>query len=105
MKGLNMHAIQVSTAEAHNVIVIMKHFCIFTDAIRKIAESVKIPVIANGGSREIEKRSDILKFRESCGASSVMIARAAEWNVTIFRKEGKNMIVFKKPITNLLNFL
>lgn len=59
-----------------------------TDAIRKIAESVKIPVIANGGSRDIEKRVDILKFRDLCGSSSVMVARAAEWNVTIFRKEG-----------------
>lgn len=28
------------------------------------------------------------KFKLSCGASSVMIARAAEWNCSIFRKEG-----------------
>lgn len=59
-----------------------------TEAIRRIAESVSIPVIANGGSREIERYKDIAKFKELCGASSVMIARAAEWNVTIFRPEG-----------------
>lgn len=47
-----------------------------------------IPVIANGGSRDIEKYADILKFRNACGSSSVMIARAAEYNYTIFRKEG-----------------
>lgn len=46
-------------------------------------------MIANGGSRDIEKRVDILKFRDLCGTSSVMVARAAEWNVTIFRKEGR----------------
>lgn len=59
-----------------------------TEAIRRVAESISIPVIANGGSREIERYADIAKFKELCGASSVMIARAAEWNVTIFRPEG-----------------
>jgi tRNA-dihydrouridine synthase 2 len=58
------------------------------DVIRQIAEAVKIPVIANGGSKDIEKYSDIDKFRKACGVSSVMIARAAQWNVSIFRKDG-----------------
>lgn len=66
-----------------------QHAC-NTAAIRKIAQSIGIPLIANGGSREIERYSDILKFKEQCGASSVMVARAAEWNVTIFRKDGEN---------------
>lgn len=57
-------------------------------AIRRISQQLTIPVIANGGSRDIENYGDILKFREECGTSSVMIARAAEWNVSIFRKEG-----------------
>lgn len=48
-----------------------------------------IPVIANGGSRDIENYNDILEFRRGCGTTSVMIARAAEWNVSIFRKEGE----------------
>lgn len=53
-----------------------------------MAEHLKIPVIANGGSRDIENYKDVLKFRGECGTTSVMIARAAEWNVSIFRKEG-----------------
>lgn len=63
-----------------------------TEAIRRIAESVSIPVIANGGSRDIENLADIVKFKQSCGASSVMIARAAQWNVTIFRRQGKSRL-------------
>lgn len=59
-----------------------------TEAIRKIVENVQIPVIANGGSREMEKFNDILKFRELTGASSVMVARASQWNVSIFRRAG-----------------
>lgn len=59
------------------------------DTIRKIAESVHIPVIANGGSREIEKYSDINKFRDECGCSSVMIARTAQGNCSIFRHQGQ----------------
>lgn len=58
------------------------------DILKKIADHLSIPVIANGGSRDIEKRSDILKFKEITGCSSVMIARSAEWNCSIFRKEG-----------------
>lgn len=42
----------------------------------------------SGGSREIEKFSDINKFKEDCGCSSVMIARAAQGNCSIFRKAG-----------------
>ncbi|XP_037034446.1 tRNA-dihydrouridine(20) synthase [NAD(P)+]-like [Bradysia coprophila] len=58
------------------------------DAIRKIAESVRIPIIANGGSLDIKDFSDIDKFKEDCGATSVMVARAALQNVSVFRKEG-----------------
>lgn len=43
----------------------------------------------SGGSKEIEINEDIKKFKDETGCSSVMIARAAEWNVSIFRKEGK----------------
>lgn len=49
---------------------------------------MKIPVIANGGSDCIESYDDIETFRKDCGASSVMIARGAQKNVSIFRKEG-----------------
>ncbi|XP_063358527.1 tRNA-dihydrouridine(20) synthase [NAD(P)+]-like isoform X1 [Cydia amplana] len=61
---------------------------VHTDVIRYVAERASIPVIANGGSKEIEKHSDIYKFKELTGCNSVMLARAAEWNCSIFRKEG-----------------
>lgn len=43
----------------------------------------------SGGSKEIVSYEDIEKFRQDTGASSVMIARAAEWNPSIFRPQGK----------------
>jgi tRNA-dihydrouridine synthase 2 len=58
------------------------------EVILAVAEAIDIPVICNGGSREIDRYSDIFKFKKLCGASSIMIARAAEWNVTIFRPTG-----------------
>ncbi|XP_013185481.1 tRNA-dihydrouridine(20) synthase [NAD(P)+]-like isoform X2 [Amyelois transitella] len=58
------------------------------DIIHYVAERTSIPVIANGGSKDIEKHNDIEKFKDVTGCSSVMIARAAEWNCSIFRKEG-----------------
>uniref|UniRef100_A0A6F9DC03 tRNA-dihydrouridine(20) synthase [NAD(P)+]-like n=1 Tax=Phallusia mammillata TaxID=59560 RepID=A0A6F9DC03_9ASCI len=59
------------------------------DEIRAITEAVSIPVIANGGSEDcIQSYSDIEKFRSATGASSVMIARSAQLNCSVFRKEG-----------------
>jgi tRNA-dihydrouridine synthase 2 len=43
-----------------------------------------IPIIANG---DIFQRSDIVKLKEISNVSSFMIARAAQSNVSIFRKE------------------
>lgn len=75
-----------------------------TDAIRRIAESVTIPVIANGGSRDMEKLTDIVKFKKSCGASSVMVARAAQWNVTVFRPQGNSHCHFPSKILTQITF-
>lgn len=58
------------------------------EVVKAVAEAIDIPVICNGGSKEIDRFTDIFKFKELCGASSIMIARAAEWNVTIFRPQG-----------------
>lgn len=58
------------------------------DVIKTVGQAVNIPIIANGGSREIDTYGDIFKFRDKCGVDSIMIARAAQLNVTIFRKEG-----------------
>ncbi|XP_017882143.1 tRNA-dihydrouridine(20) synthase [NAD(P)+]-like isoform X2 [Ceratina calcarata] len=58
------------------------------EVLKEISKRLSIPVIANGGSKEIQKYSDIIKFKEITGCSSVMLARAAEWNCSIFKKEG-----------------
>ncbi|XP_009960374.1 PREDICTED: tRNA-dihydrouridine(20) synthase [NAD(P)+]-like isoform X1 [Leptosomus discolor] len=59
------------------------------DVIKAVSEAVSIPVIANGGSHDfIKEYTDIETFQKATGASSVMIARAAMWNPSIFRKEG-----------------
>lgn len=59
------------------------------DVIKAISEAVSIPVIANGGSHDfIKEYSDIGVFQQATGSSSVMVARAAMWNPSIFRKEG-----------------
>ncbi|XP_050452015.1 tRNA-dihydrouridine(20) synthase [NAD(P)+]-like isoform X2 [Cataglyphis hispanica] len=56
--------------------------------LKQISDRLSIPVIANGGSKDIQQYCDIFKFKEETGCSSVMLARAAEWNCSIFRKEG-----------------
>ncbi|KAL7742907.1 hypothetical protein ACLKA6_016264 [Drosophila palustris] len=58
------------------------------DVLRTVASAVDIPIIANGGSRDIHTYEDMHKFQSLCGADSVMVARAAQLNVSIFRKEG-----------------
>lgn len=45
-------------------------------------------MIASGGSKDIEKYSDIAKFKKETGCNSVMLARCAEWNCSIFSKNG-----------------
>ncbi|XP_029665194.1 tRNA-dihydrouridine(20) synthase [NAD(P)+]-like [Formica exsecta] len=56
--------------------------------LKQISDRLSIPVIANGGSKDIQQHSDILRFKKETGCSSVMLARTAEWNCSIFRKEG-----------------
>uniref|UniRef100_A0A1I8ANN0 DRBM domain-containing protein n=1 Tax=Steinernema glaseri TaxID=37863 RepID=A0A1I8ANN0_9BILA len=73
------------------------------EEIREIAEALRIPVIANGGSSQIKCYEDIEKFRESSGASSVMIARKALSSPSIFRKEG--LKTMKEEIEDFLDFV
>lgn len=56
--------------------------------LRAIAEHVSVPVIASGGSDNIQRHSDIFKFLESSGCDSVMIGKAAIVNCSIFRSQG-----------------
>jgi len=72
------------------------------EAIRTISKEISIPIIANGGSKDIETYDDIVKFKDATNASSVMIARAAQWNCSVFRKEGK--LPLDEVITNYLKY-
>lgn len=73
------------------------------EVIRKIKEVIKtIPIIANGGSGEINSYEDIAKFREKTSADSVMLARASEANPSIFRREG--MLDLDTVITEFLKY-
>ncbi|XP_035769364.1 tRNA-dihydrouridine(20) synthase [NAD(P)+]-like [Neolamprologus brichardi] len=59
------------------------------DYIQAVAQAVSIPVIANGGSLDhVKTNADIEEFRRATGASSVMLARAAMWNASLFRSQG-----------------
>lgn len=59
------------------------------DYIQAAAEAVSVPIIANGGSLDLVKTyADIEEFRKATGASSVMLARAAMWNPSVFSPKG-----------------
>ena len=57
------------------------------DVFDELAASINIPLIANG---DLYEMNDILKLKESSRSlvSSWMIARGAQWNVSVFRKDG-----------------
>ena len=58
---------------------------VHTDVIREVAKAVSIPVIANGVSAMVKTFEDIDKCRQETACSSVMLARAAQWNPSVFR--------------------
>jgi tRNA-dihydrouridine synthase 2 len=55
------------------------------DRLPAIVNALRIPVIANG---DIEVYNDIEKIKSLTGAHSIMIARAAQANPSVFRTEG-----------------
>ncbi|XP_068721915.1 tRNA-dihydrouridine(20) synthase [NAD(P)+]-like isoform X3 [Montipora capricornis] len=67
------------------------------DVIREVAKAVSIPVIANGVSALVKTFDDIEKYRLETGCSSVMLARAAQWNPSIF-SEIWNLIPYYELI-------
>ena len=53
--------------------------------IKNVVDSVDCPVIANG---DVMCYEDFAKIRVETGAASAMCARAAQWNLSVFRAEG-----------------
>lgn len=47
-----------------------------------------LPLCSGGSSDIVKTFEDIETFRVATGASSVMIARAAMWNPSVFRQQG-----------------
>lgn len=56
------------------------------DVIGQAVSALSIPVIANG---DVFDYADFQRIKDATGASSVMVARGALWNASIFRPEGK----------------
>lgn len=71
------------------------------DFLREIARGISIPMIANGGSNAIKNYSDAVDFKRSTEASSVMIARAAMKNPSVFKSDN-SAIPNKVLITEFL---
>ena len=68
------------------------------DAIRAVVRHTNLTVIANGGSSnnrnsQINTHAGIKQFWEKTEAASVMVARAAEWNPSVFREGEKENIM------------
>ncbi|XP_024381936.1 uncharacterized protein [Physcomitrium patens] len=57
------------------------------DGIQEVVSALSIPVIANG---DVFEYSDFQRIKDATGAASVMVARGAMWNVSVFRPEGKH---------------
>lgn len=61
-------------------------------------------LIFSGGSHDfIKEYTDIETFQKATAASSVMIARAAMWNPSIFRKEG--FVPLKDVMQNYIKYV
>ncbi|KAF8017468.1 hypothetical protein BT93_H2593 [Corymbia citriodora subsp. variegata] len=56
------------------------------DEIANVVAALSIPVIANG---DVFEYDDFQRIKVATGASSVMVARGALWNASIFSPEGK----------------
>ncbi|TKW05618.1 hypothetical protein SEVIR_7G188000v4 [Setaria viridis] len=56
------------------------------DEIADVVSALSIPVIANGDVFEYE---DFKRVKDATGAASVMVARGAMWNASIFCAKGK----------------
>jgi len=66
------------------------------DTIKAVAKALTIPVLANGGSNDFTCRLGIDQFQIKTETSGVLVARAAQWNPSVFNKKGP------RPIENVI---
>lgn len=71
------------------------------EMIARISQISKIPIIANGGSLNIHDYESIIKFKFESQCSSIMIARAAFYNPSIFYDWSKSDV----PKPDILDIL
>eukprot|EP01080_Neovahlkampfia_damariscottae_P011664 gene11664-4901_t len=72
------------------------------ERLAAISESISIPVIANG---DVFNFSDIQEVQKITKCPSVMIARGALWNCSIFQKEKEDdYMVAQKYLMHCLNY-
>jgi len=81
------------------------------ESIKAVVRHANIPIIANGGSSnnrnsQINTNQGIRSFWEETGAASVMVARAAEWNPSVFRKGEREdiMVVIQKYFSYAIEY-
>lgn len=70
--------------------------------IAEIANLLTIPVIANGGSKDINKYEDLKRFCENTKTCSLMVARAVMWNCSILRPKG--MLPLEEVVRSYLRY-
>ena len=66
------------------------------DTIKAVAKALTIPVLANGGSNDFTCRLGIDQFQIKTETAGVLVARAAQWNPSVFNKKGP------RPIENVI---
>ncbi|KAI6182021.1 DRBM domain-containing protein [Aphelenchoides fujianensis] len=69
--------------------------------IAEVARFASIPVIASGESSCINSYDEMLKSREKCEASSIMVAREALVHPSVFRSEG-GILTYEQEICAFL---
>ena len=66
------------------------------ETIKAVAAACSIPVLANGGSNYFTDREGIEQFQKETNTNGVLVARAAQWNPSVFNRNGP------RPIENVI---
>lgn len=75
-----------SDLETWKTHVILTHSILSIFVLINCFSSILTVDFSSGGSNNIDRYEDILKFKEVTKCSSIMVARAAQFNASIFRK-------------------